>query len=126
MAEGADLATRGDRRRRRCQLGGVVVARKQDIIEFESETEQPRVSIGGVVGAALGALIGYKLAQQTAFQPRPVPLPSMIIVNGESENGVDVVDFALKMGALAAVGYAIGAFFTKARSPRRFMLRHRD
>lgn len=100
---------------------------KQDVIEFEQESDQPRVSLGGVVGALAGALIGYKWAQQTALQPTPVPLPSRIIVGpGDNDEGVDVLDFSLKMGLLAAAGYALGAFFSKVRAPRRFMLRHKD
>lgn len=102
------------------------MARKQDLIEFEEESEGHRVSIGGVVGAIFGALIGYKWAQQTALSPTPQPLPNRVIVNGETEEGPDLIDYSLKMGGLAALGYAIGAFVSKVRAPRRFMLRHRD
>ena len=103
------------------------MARKQDVIEFEQESDQPRVSLGGVVGALFGALIGYKWATQTALSPTPVPTPGRVIINGDDEEtGVDVIDFSLKMGALAAVGYALGAFVTRVRHPRRFMLRHKD
>ena len=106
----------------------IVMARKQDIIEFETETDAPRVSLGGVVGALLGALIGYKWAQQTPIDGIPVPLPSRVIVNGETEpdSQVDLISYSLKMGFLAAAGYALGAFLTRARSPKRFMLRHKD
>jgi hypothetical protein len=97
------------------------------VIEFEEETDTPRISIGGVVGALFGALIGYKWAQQTSLSPTPVPIPGKVVINGETgDPGVDVLDFSLKMGGLAALGYAIGAFVSKARSPRRFMLRHKD
>lgn len=101
------------------------MVRKQDVIEFEEETEGPRISIGGVVGALFGALIGYKWAQQTPLGGEPKPLPSMFTLT-EDGTGPDLVDVSLKMGLLAAAGYMIGSFVSKVRAPRRFMLRHKD
>jgi uncharacterized membrane protein YfcA len=101
------------------------LARNQDLIEFEEESEGPRISLGGVAGALVGALLGYKLATQVGVSGTPVPLPSKVQIAGEDVQ-VDLIDVSLKMGILAAIGYGIGAFVTKARHPRRFRLLHKD